>query len=68
MEDSPEAQAGRRLDSHHEPRVAGVSTSCAVCGFNTDDGFDRDLRHLPLPYEVRRVDAWIAEHDPPPAA
>lgn len=67
MDDSPEVQAGRRLDSHHESDVR-VLSSCVICGFNTTDIFDRGLRHLPLPYEVRRVDAWLVQHDPPPAA
>lgn len=68
MYDSPEVQAGRRLDSHHEAE-ARVLSSCVVCGFSTTDSFDLGLRHLPLPSEVKRVDAWLIEHpDAPPAA
>lgn len=67
MHDSPEVQAGRRLDSHHDP-VVRVLTACTVCGFNTSDAFDLGLRHLPLPTEVKWIDAWLVNHPDPPAA
>ena len=63
--DPPETQAGRRLDAHHEVRQAGAWPICAVCGFSTDDSFDRGLRHLPFPHEVRRVDPWVTTHEAP---
>jgi len=66
--DTPEVQAGRRLDTHHEAQLVprAVIARCAICGFSvSENSFDRPPFHQPLAGEVTAVSRWLSDHDLP---